>query len=219
MIIEGITINWLGHDGYKIYENNKFIYIDPFKIPENQEKADYIFITHGHQDHCSVEDIKKLVFEKTTIITTPDCLSKLTNLKVKEIKTVVPGNELSFEGVSVKTVPAYNVNKFRSPGVPFHPKEEEWVGYILTLNGKTIYHAGDTDNIPELQQLQGIDIALLPVSGTYVMTANEAATLANTIQAKTTVPMHYDAIVGTKEDAESFKEKVQGNVVILEKNG
>lgn len=217
MIIQGIEIHWLGHDGYKIISDNRFIYIDPFRIPQNMAKADYVFITHGHYDHCSIEDLKKLAFENTTVICTPDVVSKLHGLKIKEVKTVAPGQSLSLEGIEVETVPAYNVNKFRSPGVPFHPKEQDWVGYILTIQGKRLYHAGDTDRIPEMQQVQDIDIAFLPVSGTYVMDAREAAGAVEDIKPETAIPMHYDEIVGKQEDADLFAKMAGCEVIFLDK--
>lgn len=209
MQVEGINIEWLGHSGFKIKEN-KVIYIDPFEI-EGGERADVIFITHSHYDHCSIADLKKLVTSQTVIVTHPDCQSKLSGkVQSKEVVLVEPGKKYTAGGVQFETVPAYNTNK------DFHPKHNEWVGYIITIKGKRVYHAGDTDLIPEMKSISA-DIALLPVSGTYVMIADEAAKAAAVINAKAFVPMHYGKIVGTKPDAERFKELCSKPVVILEK--
>lgn len=197
-------IKWLGHAGFKI-EGEKLIYIDPFKIKES-EPADIIIITHEHFDHLSPEDIKKIQTKRTIIVSTPDCASKLSG----NIKTMTAGKTVVIDNVKIEAVPAYNINK------QFHPKEKEWIGVVVTANGKRIYHAGDTDNIPEMSDLKNIDVALLPVSGTYVMTAGEAANAANKIMPGVAIPMHYGSIVGTRKDAERFKSLCRCKVNIME---
>ena len=197
------NIKWLGHAGFKI-DGERIVYIDPFKINET-EPAGIIIITHEHFDHLSPEDIKKIQTGNTTIVTTPDCYSKVSG----NVKTISPGKSLIVDGVKIESVPAYNINK------QFHPKANAWMGVVITINGKRIYHAGDTDNIPEMSNLKNIDVALLPVSGTYVMTAEEAADAANKIRPKVAVPMHYGAIVGTRNDAERFKKLCKCKVEIL----
>lgn len=197
------NINWLGHAGFKI-TGEKIVYIDPFKISET-EPADIIIVTHEHFDHLSPDDIKKIQTGKTIIITTPDCYSKVSG----NVKTISPGITVNVDGIKIEAVPAYNSNK------QFHPKANGWIGVIVTINGKRIYHAGDTDNIPEMSNLKNIDIALLPVSGTYVMTAEEAADAANRIMPKVAVPMHYGSIIGTKDDAEMFMKLCKCKVEIL----
>ncbi|RLG02733.1 MAG: MBL fold metallo-hydrolase, partial [Thaumarchaeota archaeon] len=137
-------------------------------------------------------------------------------LKSGIIKLVRPGDKVEVKGAKIEAVPAYNVNKFRSPGVVYHPKEEGSVGYVIELDGVRIYHAGDTDFIPEMRNLE-VDVALIPVSGTFVMTAEEAAEAVNTFKPKVAIPMHYGAIVGDKSDAERFKKLAEVDVVILEK--
>lgn len=196
-------IKWSGHAGFKI-EGEKVIYIDPFQIKES-EKADIILITHEHYDHCSPEDVKKIQKEDTVIVTIESCLSKLSG----HVKTVVPGDEISIEGIKIKAVPSYNTNK------QFHPKSTNKVGFIVTIDGESVYHAGDTDVIPEMKDIHA-DIALLPVSGTYVMTGEEAAKAAEMIKPEYVIPMHYGNIVGSKSDVEAFKKHYSGKVITME---
>ncbi|MFH1133355.1 MAG: MBL fold metallo-hydrolase [Nanoarchaeota archaeon] len=206
MIIEGLDITWLGHACFKV-KAGKTIYFDPFQL-KSDEPADFILITHDHYDHCSLADIKKVATPKTIIFATPDCQSKLSSLNVRNVTLLEPGKKVAVDGLTIEAVPAYNTNK------RFHPKENGWLGYILTVGGKRIYHAGDTDLIPEMQRIKA-DIALLPVSGTYVMTAEEAAKAADIIKPKVAIPMHCGSIVGTLGDAERFKSLAKANVMVM----
>jgi L-ascorbate metabolism protein UlaG (beta-lactamase superfamily) len=190
------------------------VVIDPFKIQTIQDKADILLITHEHFDHFSLDDIKKVITEKTTIVAIRPCEKELSTLKVKDVKVVKPGDKIKIGDVEVEAVPAYNVNKFREPGKPFHPKEDGKVGYIVRMQGVSVYHAGDTDAIPEMKRVKA-DIALLPVSGTYVMTPQEAVEATRMIQTKLVIPMHYGAIVGSEQDAQKFKQLSQVQVQIL----
>lgn len=194
--------NWLGHSTVKI-EGEKNIYIDPYSIKENYNDADYIFITHSHYDHFSKEDIKKCMNKETKIIVTEDIYIDALNLGFKEedIITVLPNKEYELENLSFATIPSYNINK------KFHPKENNWVGYIIKTNGLTYYIAGDTDETEEAKKVK-CDIAFLPVGGTYTMDYKEAADLANIIQPKKAIPIHYGMIVGTKEDAIRFNNSL-----------
>ncbi|MDD5086857.1 MAG: MBL fold metallo-hydrolase [Candidatus Nanoarchaeia archaeon] len=210
MLLGKTKIEWLGHAGFKI-KNGKIIYIDPYNIPP-EEKADIILITHGHYDHCSVDDIKNLIKEDTFVLATTDCSSKLSNLQGIKVQPVKPGKKFEVMGLKIETVPAYNINK------NFHEKINEWVGYIIEIDGKRIYHAGDTDFIPEMKEIKNIDVALLPVGGTYTMDAKEAANAANTIWPKVAVPMHYASIIGSEQDAKKFKELCDCEVEIMEQN-
>src|SRR5437867_6518918 len=140
---KGIKIIWLGHDGFLI-KGSKTICFDPFQI-ERSDKADLLLISHEHHDHCSIDDIKKVISPDTTIIASMQAAPQLSKLHVKEIKPIRPGQKIVHEGITVEAIPAYNVNKFRSPGTPFHPKQDEKVGYIVTIDGVKFYHAGDTD--------------------------------------------------------------------------
>ncbi len=210
MKVLGLDIEWLGHDCFRI-KNSQTVFFDPYKI-NPRDFADILLITHEHYDHCSVQDIEKVIKSNTVIIASVQCSGALMNLKgkVHDIIYVSPGQTITVNGVDVEAVPAYNVDKFRAPGRPFHPREDRKVGYVVTLEGKRIYHAGDTDFIPEMKTLRNIDIALLPVSGTYVMTAEEAAEAASAIGPKVAVPMHYGTLVGGPRDAERFKQLAKG---------
>ncbi len=195
-------IHWLGHDTFKII-GEKVIYTDPFKIKKN-DKADIILITHEHYDHCSPDDVKLIQGPNTVIVTTADCAKKLSG----HIKVVKPGDKINVEGIDVEVVPSYNTNK------QFHPMANSWVGYIFTVNKQRIYIAGDTDRIQEMKDFKA-DIALLPVSGTYVMTAEEAIQAALDIQPKIAVPMHYASIIGSEKDARRFADGLKGKIEVV----
>jgi L-ascorbate metabolism protein UlaG (beta-lactamase superfamily) len=199
------NITWLGHDGFLIKGDGKAIVIDPFQVKQC-EPADIILITHEHYDHCSPEDVKKIRKDSTVIVTEAQSAAKLSG----DVRVVQPGDKLTVSGIPIEAVPSYNTNK------TFHPKENGWLGFIVTVGGVRIYHAGDTDRIPEMGSFR-VDIALLPVSGTYVMTAEEAVEAARMIKPKVVIPMHYGAIVGSADDAKRFSEALQGTceVVVL----
>lgn len=201
-----VKIDWLGHASFKI-SNTKIIYIDPFHLSQN-DKADIILITHGHYDYCSIADINRILKPSTIIFATPDCSSKLSKIDTSRIQIVTPNKKINAGDITIETIPAYNINK------QFHPKINEWIGYILTINNTLIYHAGDTDLIPEMKNVKA-DIALLPVGGTYTMNAQEAAQAANLIKPKIVIPMHYGDIIGTEKDADKFKALCKVKVEIL----
>jgi len=197
-------IYWLGHDSFRIEDLGKQIYIDPWKLSAKAVKADYVFVTHSHYDHFSIEDINKIKTDSTKIIGPADVAKEVG----KNAIGISPDQEITLDQLKIKAIPAYNIGK------KFHPRENNWVGFIITLSdGISIYHAGDTDFIPEMKSLR-VDIALLPVSGTYVMTAEEAIEAANAFQPQIAIPMHYGEIVGSQKDAEKFKAGFIGNTVI-----
>lgn len=198
------NIHWLGHDSFRIEDQGKQIYIDPWKLSANAVKADYIFVTHSHYDHFSKEDINNITTESTKIIAPADVATAVG----KNAVAMNPDETITLDQLKIKAIRAYNIGK------KFHPKENNWLGFIITLSdGTTIYHAGDTDFIPEMKSLKA-DIALLPVSGTYVMTADEAIAAANTFQPEIAIPMHYGEIVRDKNDAAKFKDGFSGETVI-----
>ena len=204
----GIKFQWLGHDGYKIIAGSRAtIYIDPYqlsKLQQNKNDADIVLISHNHFDHLSMDDLKHVVSEKTTIVAARECVEQLKNFEVAEIKGVAPGDRLTVQGVSIEAVAAYNTNKH------FHPREDRKVGFVITLDKTRIYHSGDTDDIAEMSVTRP-DVALVPVSGAYVMTAEEAARAINEKikPKKLAIPMHYGSIVGSEKDAVNFKQLVQ----------
>lgn len=218
MKIGDIELEWLGHSGFLV-KNNKIIYIDPFQLTRNEPKADVILITHSHSDHCSIADIERIVKNGTVIVVPPDCQSKITKLENVSMQIMIPGDEIDI-GLKVCAVPAYNVNK------EFHPKSEEWNGYVLKFGNVIIYHAGDTDFIPEMQKLSGYGkagnefVALLPIDGKYAMSVEEAVSAVGMIKPTIAIPMHYNSIAGKKEDAERFVKLCEDKGVkaeILEK--
>ncbi|MGD8762308.1 MAG: MBL fold metallo-hydrolase [Desulfobacteraceae bacterium] len=194
-------INWLGHDGFRI-DADKTIYIDPYQISDGPE-ADLILITHEHFDHCSPEDVAKIQHSGSVIVTEKDSAPKLSG----DVRVVNVGESLSIDNIQIEAVPAYNTNK------DFHPKSKGWLGFIIDIDGVKVYHAGDTDFIPEMKDFN-TDIALLPVSGTYVMTADEAVEAALAIDPKIAIPMHYGAIVGGGDDATKFKDALEGKIEV-----
>jgi L-ascorbate metabolism protein UlaG (beta-lactamase superfamily) len=201
-------VHWLGHDTFR-FDGPPVVYVDPFKLPAGAAPADVILITHDHFDHCSPDDVAAIRTAKTAVVAPRAAASKLPG----PVEVIAPGETKTVAGISVRAVPAYNTNK------QFHPKAAGMVGYVFTLDGTSYYHAGDTDNIPEMAGLAP-DVALLPVSGTYVMTAEEAAAAARAIKPKTAIPMHYGAIVGAESDAKRFARLLEGSgiaVVIKQK--
>ena len=182
------------------------VYIDPYQLASKYQKkndADVVLLTHDHFDHLSTDDLKQIINNNTSILSATECVEKLAGLKVKEISGIKPGEKSIIKGLTIEAVPAYNINK------KFHPKSDGKVGFIIRINEKRIYHAGDADLIPEMESVDP-DIALVPVSGTYVMTAEEAAKAVNELirPKKVVIPMHYNAVVGTEEDAKKFKKLV-----------
>jgi len=212
---KGVKITWLGHDGFRI-QNGQVVYIDPFQIESGDPKADLLLISHEHFDHCNSDDLKKVVTPNTVVVAHAQSKDELSKVKVKEVKIIKPGDKIKIGDVNVEAVPAYNVNKFREPGKAFHPKEDGKLGFVVTVKGVRIYHTGDSDHIPEMRGLRP-DIALIPVSGTYVMTSQEAVEAVASIDPKVAIPMHYGAIVGDQKDADAFKKQVKCEVQVLVK--
>ena len=203
-MLENIEV--LYHSSIRI-SKNKAIYIDPFKIDKDYNDADIVFITHDHFDHYSEEDIDKVINENTTIIIPKELLTKILRKGINKnaVITVESNKEYMVQGIKFETIPAYNTNKI------FHPKENDWVGYIITLDGIRYYIAGDTDITEENRKVK-CDVAFVPVGGTYTMDFKEAAQLINEIQPKIAVPIHYGSVVGTKQDATDFIKLLHPNI-------
>lgn len=196
-----VYVKWLAHAGFQVKTEEKVIYIDLEKYSEPSEKADLILVTHSHTDHCDPSKIEKVRRKDTVIIAPKDCALKIGG----SVKALKPGEETMVDNVKVRAIEAYNYKRFRSPGQPYHPKGYG-VGYMITVEGKTIYHAGDTDFIPEMRELGQVDVALLPSGGTYTMDNAEAAEAALAINPKIVIPMHrWDT------NPEEFRKKVEAN--------
>jgi len=208
-----VYVKWLGHASFQIRTMNKIIYIDLKKygkVVETTEKADIILVTHNHGDHCSPPKIQSLRKKDTIVIAPKNCVRRIG----ENVRTIKPGEEITINNVTIEAVEAYNVKRFKSSGTPWHPKGYG-VGYLIKAEGKTIYHAGDTDFIPEMRQLKNIDLALLPTGDKYTMGNTEAAEAAIAMSPKIAMAMH-----NWEEDREEFKRKVEANsktkVVLLQ---
>lgn len=193
-----MKIKWLGHASFRIETSGKVIYIDPFVVPAGSPPADIILVTHDHFDHCDPAKIKDITSEKTRIVTTKKAAEKLSG----NIKIVKPGDSFEITGVRINAVYAYNLSK------PFHHKGD-CVGFVVEAEGKRIYHAGDTDFVPEMNSLQGLTVALVPIGGTYTMDLDEAVRAVSAMKPKIAIPMHYNYLEGLKADAAKFKIKVE----------
>ena len=210
--LEKVTINT--QSSIRI-DGSKKVYIDPYKRNEAVHDADLILITHAHYDHFDPSSIKNVAGDKTMIVCPDSMYKDVENLGVgADLAAVEPGAGInpksSLEGIDIKAVPAYNLNK------NFHPKANGWVGYILTMDGVRYYAAGDTDALPELENVK-CDIAFVPIGGTYTMTAKEAAGLVNSIKPETTVPIHYGTIVGKAQDADVFGAALDKDIKMVKK--
>jgi L-ascorbate metabolism protein UlaG (beta-lactamase superfamily) len=199
-------IHWLGHSSFAIY-GSRTVCLDPYRITGSRN-ADLILVSHTHGDHFSPGDIAKVAGEKSTLIISagakPDYPANVITMR--------PGDTIEIMGMVVETIPAYNLTR------PYHPRNNDWLGYILTIDGIRIYHAGDTDFIPEMKGLVA-DIGLIPIGGTYTMEHNEAAEAVKAMKLTHAVPMHWGEIVGTEKDAAAFKELVgaAADVIIMKK--
>ena len=208
------SLEWLGHSGFRIRAGRALIYIDPYRVAESAPPADLILVTHGHYDHFSPQDVERLTKRETWLVGPAAVAERVSG----RVHSIAPGEMLDDElvrGVHVSAVAAYNTSKRDADGRPFHPREAGWVGYEVNVQGERLYHSGDTDVIPEMDSVTGVDVALLPVSGVYVMTAEEAAEAARRIQPRVAVPMHWGEQIGSEDDARRFAERAGVAVRIL----
>jgi len=206
-INESLQIRWLGHGGLNIDYAGMHIYIDPYKAGEGT--ADYILVTHSHDRHLSAEDINRLRKDSTFLVLPADATKHAQGGTI----LVQPGVSFNLYGLVIETTPAYNLM-----GKPYHPKSKKWVGYILNLGGTRVYHAGDTDDIPEMKKLK-VDVAFLPISGRSVMTAKKAAEMVNHFKPGIAVPIHWDGSPSAMQDAAIFKKNYKGDARILRPEG
>ena len=210
------SIEWLGHSGFRVRVGRAVVYIDPYRVADDAPPADLILVTHGHYDHFSPQDVERLTTRNTWLVGPAAVAERVSG----QVHSIAPGEVLEDElvrGVHVAAIAAYNTSKRGPDGEPFHPREAGWVGYEVNVRGERLYHSGDTDVIPEMDSVTGVDVALLPVSGTYVMTPQEAAEAARRIQPRVAVPMHWGEHLGTMDDARAFAERADVEVRIMEK--
>ena len=200
-------LTWLGHASFRI-AGEKVIYIDPWKLKGQKASraADIILVSHPHYDHYSQEDIDKLRGTGTVIVTVADVAERAEG----NVEVVEPGDTIDVAGIGIEAPPAYNVGK------DYHPKANGWVGFVVAMGGRHLYYAGDTDVIPEMKDVLDIDVALLPVGGTYTMDARAAAEAAGIIDPGVAVPYHWGDIVGSSDDAYSFASAFKGETVIMQ---
>jgi len=210
-----VYVKWLGHASFQIRTTDKIIYIDLKKygkIVETSEKADIILVTHNHSDHCSPPKIQKLLKKDTVVVAPKNCASRVDG----NVKSIKPEEGITVGSVRIEAVEAYNVKRFKPSGKPWHPRGYG-MGYLIKTEGKTIYHAGDTDLIPEMRKLKNIDLALLPTGDKYTMDNTEAAEAAVAISPRVVMPMHT-----WEKDREEFKRKVETNskiqVILLQES-
>jgi L-ascorbate metabolism protein UlaG (beta-lactamase superfamily) len=209
------AVEWLGHSGFRIRAGGAVLYIDPYRV-EDGSKADLILITHGHYDHFSPQDVEKLTGGRTLVIAPAAVAERLSG----RVQSIAPGEAIEpdgVRGVEVRAIAAYNTSKRDPSGHVFHPRDAGGVGYEVRVGGERLYHSGDTDVIPEMDEVAGVEVALLAVSGVYVMTPGEAAEAARRIQPRVAVPMHWGEHIGTRADAEDFARRAPVEVRILEK--
>ena len=200
-----VEIKWIGHASFRIAGAGNVVYIDPWKVPGQPHDADVVFVSHDHYDHCSPEDVAKVSKDDTAIVAPADTIRKL-----RAANAVTPGQDITIKDVTIEAVAAYNVGK------AFHPKGNHWCGAVITLGGKRIYYAGDTDLIAEMSDLKDVDVALLPVGGTYTLDAAEAARACQAVGCKMAIPYHWGDIVGSVADAERFAAAAGCEVQVLQ---
>jgi L-ascorbate metabolism protein UlaG (beta-lactamase superfamily) len=195
-----MSLTWLGHSSVLASDSFVNIYFDPWKLKAGLPDADIIIISHNHHDHYNEDDIKS-IFKKGTRVVAPFKTGLITD-------TVKPGEALSIGDIAIKAYPSYNIDK------PYHPQKNNWAGYVITIAGKSIYHPGDTDRIPEMKNIRA-SIAFMPCGGTFTMSASEAALAASDVGAEVAVPIHWGEVVGGIDDAKEFKRLASCTVHIL----
>ncbi len=207
----GIQIKWYGHDTFTLTKDNVTICFDPYQI-DKKFHADIVLISHNHFDHLSIVDLEKIADGKSVIVAAKECIEQI-KIPCKKLIGIAPNEKIDIDGFKINANRAYNVDKINSDTKkPFHPKEDNKVGFIITMNNTKFYHTGDSDLIPEMTDIKP-DVLFVPVSGTYVMTADEAAKAVKEIKPKLAIPMHYGSVVGSENDAKAFKKLVTSSEV------
>ena len=192
-------------------ELDKVLYFDPFKIEQSSHDADIIFITHSHYDHFDINSINNIKKDNTIIVVPKSMEKELENIDIKDIIYMNPNEETNIEDINIKTIPSYNKLK------PFHPKRNNWLGYIVTYNNISYYVSGDTDKTEDNEKVQ-CDVALVPIGGHYTMDAKEASELLKIINPIVVIPTHYGSIIGNIEDAKILKDNLSDtDIDVIEK--
>ena len=199
------NVKHLKQSTIRIESDSKVIYVDPVWLDGAPKDADIVFVTHTHGDHFSMQDVKNVMKKDATLVITADGKDAAKKEGIAKIITVVPNKDYTAAGIKFKAVPAYNKDK------PFHPKSNNWVGYIISINNANYYFAGDTDILPEMKSFKA-DVAFLPVGGTYTMNSQEAIEAANLIKPEVAVPIHFSDVVGTADDAQAFVRGLDKNI-------
>ena len=208
------NVRVLIHSAIRIQaEDGTVVYADPYDLVEEPHDADVVLITHGHYDHLSPEDYAKVAKSNTMVVAPASCGDEVASLRASKVVLLSAGESAEVCGITVEAVPAYNVEPER---LQFHPKENGWLGYILTIDGATYYIAGDTDQNEDTEQVR-CDVALIPIGGTYTMDAKQAANFINTIKPQLVVPTHFGTTVGNKEDVEVFEPLVDDGITVVRK--
>ena len=198
-----VTLTWLGHASFKI-EGSLVVYIDPWKIGQVVKDGNLILVSHTHQDHWSTTDIEKVRCRDSRLIGAGDVINA-----AGEGDVLAPGGIIEFGDIRITGMPAYNLRK------PFHPRKKQWLGFVIDIDGVRIYYAGDTDRIPEMADLEDIDLALLPAGGKFTMNASRAAAAAGDIGAVQSMPYHWGTIIGRESDARQFADLAGDGDVVL----
>jgi L-ascorbate metabolism protein UlaG (beta-lactamase superfamily) len=199
-----IEITWINHATFRL-SGSRVVYIDPWKIAQGKRDGNVVFVSHTHSDHCSPPDVTKVLAPDGVVVGPPDVLKRLGGKGL----ALKPGSTVQAGGVAITGVPAYNLDK------NFHPRANNWLGAVIEMDSVRVYYAGDTDAVPEMGKLGAIDLALLPVGGTYTMDAGEAAKAAKTIGCKAAIPYHFGDIVGSADDARRFASQAPCKVHVL----
>lgn len=210
-----VDIYWLGHDSFRVVAGGFVLYFDPYQIQVGEPKADVVLVTHEHFDHCDPASIRR-VSKPSTVVVAPPIAKSCVAKAAANIVEISVGETKEVGRARVTAYPAYNVNKFRDParGLVFHPRQDGRVSYLVEVGGVRLFHAGDSDFIPEFRDVKA-DVVFVPVSGVYVMTPQEAAEFINTVEPAVAIPMHYGSIVASRAEAEEFRRLVKPSVQVV----